>query len=114
MWSIEEFLHNIQLKDLPAVPIKLENGDTEVGTPIAILKRNDGELYLEYQVNIEGENVLHYVPYRMHRDAIKNIYKRDIAERLTKGTAKSEKAEKPKSGKESKVSKGGVSFTVED
>jgi hypothetical protein len=90
----------IQLKDLPAVPIKLEKGGVEVGTPQAITLGKDGELYLEYQVNIEGENVLHYVPYRMHRDAIKTIYKRDIAEDLTKGTAKSEGSEKSKtSGK---------------
>lgn len=115
----EEMLQNgknnaIQLKDLPAVPIKLEKGGVEVGTPQAITIGKDGQLYLEYQVNIEGENVLHYVPYRMHRDAIKTIYKRDIAEDLTKGTAKSKGSEKPKGGKESKVSKGGVSFTVED
>jgi NACalpha-BTF3-like transcription factor len=90
----------IQLKDLPAVPIKLENGGLEVGTPIAIVKRKDGQLYLEYQADRDGEMGPYYVPYRMHRDAIETIYKRDIAEDLTKGTAKSEGSEKSKtSGK---------------
>jgi hypothetical protein len=55
-----------------------------------------------------------YVPYDMFRDNIIAMYGKDISQELLKENTKSKGSEKPKGGKESKVSKGGVSFTVED
>jgi hypothetical protein len=121
MWKADDssinngiLLRNKTGGELPLQEIKTPDNGVVQGTPLSITRNKAGDLYLEYSY-MDGKYLEKgYVPYDMFRDNIIAMYGKDISQELLKENTKSKGSEKPKGGKESKVSKGGVSFTVED
>lgn len=87
--------------ELPVQDIKLPDGKVVSGTPLAITKDKDGNLFLEYSYKEGGDSPFGsnsevkkgYIPYGMFRDRIEAMYGEDISLKLNEGV--SEKSAAP-------------------
>ena len=123
MWKADDpsinngiVLSNKSGGELPLQDIKTSDGKVVNGTPIAITKNSNGDLFLEYSYKEENrlgtEVKKGYVPYAMFRDRIIEMYGEDISKNIGESATTESSKSEDKSKAEYK-SKGGISFTVE-
>jgi hypothetical protein len=106
----------IALSGFASDKINLPDNKTETGTPEAIIRRKDGELFLEYTVvDNKGRAEKKYTPYDYYRPMIVSVFNgRDIAEGLINNAGSSPAQPSANSKEQSFTSSGGVTFSVEE
>lgn len=78
--------NGIVLEGFSQEDIKMPNNTAKRGTPQAIIKDKDGNLFLEFTYVTDGSEVRKgYTPYEYYRDNIENVFGQDISLLLSEG-----------------------------